>query len=223
MVVATLALWMLTACDPPHAWDQVTLDTSRLDDPTWALASYNTGQGRFASWTGRDRTRVRTVTFVDEICGGRCGGRYNSVSHGIRLLPTVPPNYAMHELCHSLDDEEGRPSEDAADMLAPYGDGLPGDLYPTRTARVHEVFAELCEQGPQTLGMVLELHPACGTEGPVDAARFVGETAFPGFHEVDLPARSVSLRTLSRALAGTTVSALWANVQAVATPWTAAP
>jgi len=208
----------LSACDSPHAWDAVQIDTSQVDDIGGGVAAWHAGQDRFAAWTGRDQTRVRRVIFKDSICNGRCKGVYLSNSHTIRLVPTDPAWISLHELCHSLDHEEGWISRDYADILEPYGEELPRDLYPTENKRVGEVFARMCQQGPTQLEMVLTLNQACGTPGPVDAATIVGEIAFPDFG-VALPTDRVTLRSFQRSLGEDASGVVGTAVQAVQAPW----
>jgi len=211
------AVACLAGCDPPHGWDAVQIDTSQVEDAAGGVAAWHAGQDEFAAWTGRDQTRVRRVTFKDSICGGRCGGRYLSNSHTILLLPTDPAWITVHELCHSLDHEEGWISRDYADVLEPYGEGY-SDLYTTKNLRTEEVFARMCQQGPTQLELVVTLNQACGVAGPVDAATIVGNIAFPGFGTT-LPMDRVMLRTFQRSLGETAPGVVAAAVQAVQAPW----
>ena len=194
-----LTVLHLPGCDAAHGWDAVKIDTSKVDDAAGGVAAWHAGQREFASWTGRDQTRVRSVIFKDSICGGRCGGRYFAYNHSIRLLPDQPWSTSTHELCHSLDDEQGMPSHAHADVLEPYGEDLPRDLYSTYNARAGEVFARMCQQGPTQLQLVVTLNQACGVPGPVDAATIVGNIAFSGFG-VALPTDRVTLRGLDPGL-----------------------
>jgi len=210
--------WCLPACDAPHGWDAVRIDTSQVDDIGGGVGAWNAGQEDFAAWTGRDQTRVRRVTFKDSIRGGLFAGEYLSSNRTILLLPTALPFVTVHELCHSLDHEEGWISLDYADVLEPFGEDLPEEGYPTFNLKTEEVFARMCQQGPTQLGLVLALNRACGTPGPVDAATIVGDIAFPGFGAT-LPTDRVTLRPFQRSLGEDALGVVTAAVQAVQAPW----
>ena len=139
-------------------------------------------------------------------------------SHTILLLPTALPFVTVHELCHSLDHEEGWISHDYADVLEPYGEDLPENGYPTFHLKTEEVIARMCQQGPTQLEMVLTLNQACGAPGPVDAATIVGDIAFPDFG-VALPTDRVTLRSFQRSLGADASGVVGTAVQAVQAPW----
>lgn len=157
------------------------VDSSDLVEPGDALAGFGEGLARFKEWTGRTETCVQEVRLVEEL--EDAGGAYDPKDHVITLSNSAHSGTTLHEFCHSLDHEEGTSrrwaSEQGWDLLDPYTNGLDWERYPDETTRIREAFARFCDDGPQFLTMLEDLHDVCGIEGPVEAGEFVREVAFP--------------------------------------------
>ncbi len=203
-LVLLLSVLPLGACDPCHSWDALEIDVEQSDHPDETLERIEDAAEQFIDWTQREETCVKKVEVQQSLRDG-VGGLYFPKKRIIHVLDSA---YAtVHEFCHALDHEEGWISETGADVLGQYTVALEGNpLYPTEKARIPEIFAQMCDDGPQVAVLAEELNDACGLDANLDAVRFVRDVAFPqsvGGQTLEGLATPFSFESMSTSVEGT--------------------
>jgi len=209
-----------SGCEDCGPWDGLEVTDPDGVASEDAFEAVESGIDRFADWTGRTETCVEEVRLVEEVgfWGRSWSGRYNGVLHRILLDADRVGTLAsttVHEFCHALDHEEGWPSEDGADLLAPYAERVDEDLYPSETARTHEAFANLCEAGPALPALWRQLERACGVDLADDAVEYVHGIAFQA-SDLDLGVGTFGAASKWASVEGTERSGMLVTYTAVA-------
>ena len=176
---SVLLMSPIVGCDPCHSWDALAIDVAEAENPDEALKQIEGAVEQFIDWTQREETCVQEVQVRQTLSDG-VGGRYFTEKRFIRVRDFPSAKTTVHEFCHAVDHEEGWISESGADALGQYTSAYEGNPhYPTEKSRIHEVFAQFCDDGPQVVELLEELNDICGLEANLDAARFVRDVVYP--------------------------------------------
>lgn len=138
----------------------------------------------FAAWSGRDGVCVPGIEVVDDR-EEWWGAMYRGPGRPILVGPDPDGTHqlTMHELCHALDEDEG--IVEAHGRLF-HEDLLDSDNYTRKDIRRAEVFARLCDDGPQPVALLERLQDECGIE--VDnllQRQFLGDHVWTGVTPTD--------------------------------------
>jgi hypothetical protein len=189
-------------------WDEVVVVRTSLDATDADVAEVQAALRDMEAWTGLEAICVQRVEIVDsEAMDERAYdwaiGEYDGSSKLLLEAGEFDRRTVIHELCHAVDATLGWPSMDAP-VLDEKAARLSGsDLYEGRRLRRAEAFAQICDDGPDEVGVFAAAAGACPTSEPLvrrapgDARRWVVETAMPAAHRLwTLPPVSSSEATL---------------------------
>jgi hypothetical protein len=162
------AWWLLLAGCAPQPCEEiapkVALESAAGMDEADVLAAFE----RFRAWTSAPVcvAQVRITAALHrgghELLGSMKGGGRPVM----RLSSQSFERVVWHELCHHIDRDfsEVRPELLTRDLFEGYAPPELWDAFPTERIRRRELFAALCEHGPEALAVVDPLHDeACGS------------------------------------------------------------
>lgn len=207
-----MSLLLLLGCggaqpDECRAWAEMEITEREASgaqiDAMWS------GIWDIAEWTGRDRTCVNAVRFVEDLAtpdGHGLSGQYDVSEQVIRLRGGMNTweveRVTKHEFCHAVDRESGLLSEHAEgalDARVAAGD-FDLELYPGEKAQLHEAFAEVCEMGPQQNPLFAAVVEQCEDLESDPAVAFVHEALFEPSQAVQVPTGTFTLELHETAL-----------------------
>lgn len=168
--MASLPALLLSGCDHCVPFDDIEVHDPFGTMPEGDRSELQRALDEFSAWTGRDSVCVDRIDIVDPDTSDEWHARYYVLDHRIDLDATGNTHEALtHELCHALDFNEGLVA-DNTDLFDPT---LVAESYPraSRRTRKHEVFAYLCDLGPEPAALLHRLEAECGEEGFELAAR----------------------------------------------------
>lgn len=181
---AAALLALAPGCDPCHGWEEIVYVDAAAKDDGEAMDTVKAAVAQLRAWTGRETTCVDRVRLVEDLetWGKASGGRYANLTGNIAIdwakNESRLEHRTLHEFCHSIDYEEGLPSLDNADILAPWAEDVSHEAYDTEEKRTKEAFANLCAEGPLLHPLWRQYVEHCGDEAIDPARRMVHELLY---------------------------------------------
>lgn len=176
---------LLAACTCPSFADMTVVDPTGRGDVSLVEETL----AAFAAATGRDGVCATGIELTDGT------GPFSLDWEGEYVGPHAPlyvdatwpdPTRATrHLLCHALDAEEGLSA--ANPDLFPAADATGDTVLWTDADRSAEVFADLCEDGPSTDGLMLQLDARCGPAAHLAGWSFVQEHVYAAVEREEAP------------------------------------
>ena len=199
--------------------DLLAADQRRVD-AMWA------GVGDLAQWTQRESTCVQKVGFeegLEEPEGVGVGGVYDAGRRRVRLredsAPTEVRASTREAFCHAIDHELEWVSEDSAGAFDQAIAELDPELYPTLESQQHQVFAGVCQAGPESSALLIALAQECSDYGIPPQVSFVQQAVFPHWSDALTESYAWDTQTLPLLSQRTQVSAISSGAWLLMVEW----